>query len=65
MRQCGDIQEVEDSFRSWTERKEDLDYGVDGVVVKINDFELQRRLGQVGRDPRWAIAYKFPCPASM
>ena len=60
MRQCGDIQEVEESFRSWTERKEDLDYGVDGVVVKINDFELQRRLGQVGRDPRWAIAYKFP-----
>ena len=60
IRLCGSVEEVEDYFRGWTERKEDLDYGVDGVVVKINDFAMQARLGEVGRDPRWAIAYKFP-----
>jgi DNA ligase (NAD+) len=46
--------------RSWEERRGQLDFEIDGVVVKVDDFELQRRLGVVGRDPRWAIAWKFP-----
>jgi DNA ligase (NAD+) len=45
---------------SWQERRGALDFEIDGVVVKVDDFELQRRLGVVGRDPRWAIAWKFP-----
>jgi len=45
--------------RWWEERRERLDYEIDGVVVKINDFETQRMLGVVGREPRWAIAWKF------
>jgi DNA ligase (NAD+) len=44
----------------WQERRGALDFEIDGVVVKLDDFELQRRLGVVGRDPRWAIAWKFP-----
>lgn len=45
---------------AWQERRGNLDFEIDGVVVKISDLELQRRLGVVGRDPRWAIAWKFP-----
>jgi DNA ligase (NAD+) len=46
--------------RSWEERRESLDFEIDGVVVKVNDLELQRSLGVVGREPRGAIAWKFP-----
>jgi len=44
----------------WQRRRGALDFEIDGVVVKVSDFELQRRLGAVGRDPRWAVAWKFP-----
>jgi DNA ligase (NAD+) len=44
----------------WQERREGLEYEIDGLVVKIDDVELHDRLGVVGREPRWAIAYKFP-----
>jgi DNA ligase (NAD+) len=43
----------------WEERRGEVDYDIDGAVVKIDSFELQRRLGAVGRAPRWAVAYKF------
>jgi DNA ligase (NAD+) len=45
---------------SWQQRRGALDFEIDGVVVKVDDVQLQRRLGVVGRDPRWAIAWKFP-----
>ena len=45
---------------AWQSRRGALDFEIDGVVVKVDDYELQRRLGVVGRDPRWAIAWKFP-----
>jgi DNA ligase (NAD+) len=44
----------------WQRRRGSLDFEIDGVVIKVSDFELQRRLGAVGRDPRWAVAWKFP-----
>ncbi len=47
-------------YRKWVEEWEGLDYGCDGVVVKVNRFDYQRHLGVVGREPRWAVAYKFP-----
>ena len=43
----------------WEQRRGGLDFEIDGVVVKVSDLELQRRLGSVGRDPRWAVAWKF------
>jgi DNA ligase (NAD+) len=52
--------EVVAQCRSWEQRRGQLDFEIDGVVVKVDDVELQRRLGVVGRDPRWAIAWKFP-----
>jgi DNA ligase (NAD+) len=44
----------------WEERREQLDYEIDGVVVKVDEKTLWRELGVVGREPRWAIAWKFP-----
>ncbi len=45
--------------REWEQRRGELDFEIDGVVLKVNDLALQRRLGSVGRDPRWAVAWKF------
>jgi DNA ligase (NAD+) len=59
VRQASKLAEVLEYFRYWEERRDDLDYEIDGVVVKVNDLALQERLGIVARDPRWAIAFKF------
>ncbi|HTD10278.1 MAG TPA: NAD-dependent DNA ligase LigA [Solirubrobacteraceae bacterium] len=45
---------------AWERRRGELDFEIDGVVIKVDELELQRRLGAVGRDPRWAVAWKFP-----
>ena len=49
-----------DFHKQWLEAKEDLDYGCDGSVIKINRLDYQQHLGHVGREPRWAVAFKFP-----
>ncbi len=54
------IEQVEDFYNTWVERREGLPYEADGVVVKVNQLELQERLGIIGHEPRWSIAYKFP-----
>ncbi len=55
-----DVEEVESYFKRWEDQLASLDYAADGVVVKVNEIPLQEQLGFVGREPRWAIAYKFP-----
>jgi len=55
-----DIDSVVERCRWWEERRESLDYEIDGVVIKVNERALWRELGVVGREPRWAIAWKFP-----
>jgi DNA ligase (NAD+) len=55
-----DVEDVMKICISWQDRRDALDYEIDGVVVKVDDYELQRRLGVVGREPRAAVAWKFP-----
>ena len=53
------IESVVKRCRWWEERRDELDYEIDGVVVKVDERALWRELGVVGREPRWAIAWKF------
>ena len=59
-RRVDTIEDVVAACAEWEHRRESLDYEIDGVVVKVNDLDLQDELGAVGREPRWAIAFKFP-----
>ena len=54
------VEEVVAACDAWLERRDRLDFEIDGVVVKVDDLDLQRQLGVVGREPRGAIAWKFP-----
>jgi DNA ligase (NAD+) len=60
IRLLGSEDEVVEQCLQWERRRGELDFEIDGVVVKVDDLELHRRLGSVGRDPRWAVAWKFP-----
>ncbi|MGA1867880.1 MAG: NAD-dependent DNA ligase LigA [bacterium] len=57
---CHSVKEVEDYYRDILTLRDELPYEIDGIVIKVNDFTLQRRLGELSRSPRWAIAWKFP-----
>jgi DNA ligase (NAD+) len=59
-RHLSGVEQVEEYYQTWVNKRERLQYQADGVVVKVNQLEMQERLGDVGREPRWAIAYKFP-----
>ncbi len=56
---CEGIEEVQKFIAEWNIERQNVDYATDGVVVKINDLHLQNELGFVGRNPRWACAFKF------
>ncbi len=58
-RMAATLDEIVEGCRAWQDRREELDYDIDGVVVKLDDRGLQAALGTAGRDPRWAVAYKF------
>ncbi len=57
---CMSIDEVIDYINYWKDRRKELDYETDGVVIKVNEFAYQDIIGITTKSPRWAIAYKFP-----
>jgi len=57
---CKNIDEVLDYYHEMNEKRETLPYEIDGTVIKVNRFDLQARMGEIARSPRWALAFKFP-----
>ena len=57
---CKNMQEVRDAINKIGEMRNDLDFGIDGAVVKVNDLELREKVGTTYKTPRWAVAYKYP-----
>jgi DNA ligase (NAD+) len=62
---AGNFDEVWKFIHQWEEKRESLPYEIDGVVIKVNEFSLQRELGFTGKAPRWAIAYKYAARAGI
>ena len=62
---CKNEQELVDSFNTLMENRAKLEYDIDGIVYKVNNLELQKRLGFLTRTPRWAVAHKFPAEKAI
>lgn len=59
-RVCHSLEEVIDFARHWEDKRHDLPYQIDGLVIKVNRLDQQAALGATAKSPRWAVAYKFP-----
>ncbi|MDP2923254.1 MAG: NAD-dependent DNA ligase LigA [Candidatus Omnitrophota bacterium] len=57
---CKNLAEALDYCRQWQHRRDTLEYEIDGVVIKLNNYALREELGSTLKSPRWAVAYKFP-----
>lgn len=64
-RLCNDIEEVFNFIDEWETKRNELDFEIDGIVIKVDSLRQQRYLGQVSRSPRWAIAYKYEAEAAQ
>lgn len=62
---CEDLESVEKFYRSWIDKRKSMDYGIDGVVIKINSRETWDMLGYMTKAPRGGVAYKFPAEIVM
>ena len=56
---CKNVDEIEDFINYWDEKRKELPFDIDGIVIKVNDFKQREILGFTAKSPRWAIAYKF------
>lgn len=54
------IDDIYKYYNEWTKKRHDLDYELDGIVIKINSVKIQKALGYTGKSPRWGVAFKFP-----
>ncbi len=61
---CAGLDEVIEVLEDWRGKRHELSFEIDGIVVKVNDRELQGELGQTSRSPRWAVAFKYPPEAA-
>ena len=59
-RKCPTIDEVIEYVKGWVDKRPNLPYEIDGIVIKVDSYEQQSMLGTTAKSPRWAIAYKFP-----
>ncbi len=59
-RRCQGLKEVQKMYEEWQDKRNNQEYGIDGLVLKINSKEIQDILGYTGKSPRFSIAYKFP-----
>lgn len=59
MKLCHSLEEIMEYIKHWDEARKELPVATDGIVLKVNDFTLQEKLGYTAKNPRWAIAYKF------
>lgn len=62
---CSTIDDVINYVKNWEEKRSDLNYEIDGIVVKVDNLAQQEELGFTAKSPRWAIAYKFPAEEVM
>lgn len=62
---CRSFEEIEDYIRHWDEARHALPFATDGVVIKVNDFAIRRRLGFTAKAPKWAVAYKFKAEQAL
>src|SRR6185369_1287297 len=59
-RRCESFEDVRAFVDEWREKRRELEFETDGVVIKVDDRGLQERLGSTAKSPRWALAYKYP-----
>lgn len=57
---CESAAQIKESYQKILRLRNDLPYEIDGIVIKVNEFALQEKLGELSRSPRWAVAWKFP-----
>jgi DNA ligase (NAD+) len=60
VRLCDTVEQVMAYYQEMLAIRNDLPYEIDGIVIKVNDFTLQEKMGELSRSPRWAVAWKFP-----